>query len=210
MKKVSPTCTKGEEEGLVGVPLQQRRHAASHPLVALVDELLAEVAVDLLGCQPVVGRQRAVDEVRQLEARESQVVFFLALMVKIKSGAAQGFTLDVWKKEIKKGKTKGWTCWKVDWQTRPGACLSARLGQRWLFEARRQPDGKPSKCRRAAGPVQRHQGHWSQSARVISACRGTFSLKRSRRLMCLRARLSVCTRAVAELVEVPGHSSARV
>lgn len=65
-----PTCTKGEEEGLVGVPLQEGGDTASHPLVALVDELLAEVAVDLLGRQPVVGRQRAVDEVGQLEARE--------------------------------------------------------------------------------------------------------------------------------------------
>lgn len=66
---VWPTCAKGEEEGLVGVPLQQGGDTASHPLIALVDELLAEVAVDLLGRQPVVGRQRAVDEVRQLEAR---------------------------------------------------------------------------------------------------------------------------------------------
>lgn len=70
------TCTKGKEEGLVGVPLQQRRHASGHPLVALVDELLAEVAVDLLGRQPVVGRQRAVDEVRKLEARERDTFCF--------------------------------------------------------------------------------------------------------------------------------------
>lgn len=67
---VWPTCAKGEEEGLVGVPLQQDGDAASHPLIAFVDELLAEVAVDLLGRQPVMGRQRAVDEVRQLEARD--------------------------------------------------------------------------------------------------------------------------------------------
>lgn len=100
--RVSPTCAKGEEEGLVGVPLQQGGDAAGHPLVAFVDELLAEVAVDLQGRQAVVGRQRAVDEMRQLEARERHI--FLALMVKIKSSMAREFTLDAWKKDFNREK----------------------------------------------------------------------------------------------------------
>lgn len=100
--RVSPTCAEGEEEGLVGVPLQQGGDAAGHPLVAFVDELLAEVAVDLQGRPAVVGRQRAVDEVRQLEARERHI--FSALMVKIKSGMAREFTLDAWKKDINREK----------------------------------------------------------------------------------------------------------
>lgn len=42
----------------------------SHPLIAFVDELPAEVAVNLLGRRAVMSWQRAVDEVRQLRERE--------------------------------------------------------------------------------------------------------------------------------------------
>lgn len=65
----SLTCTESKEERLVRVPLQQGGHAASHSLVAFVDELLAEVAVNLLGRHAVMGWQRAVDEVRQLRGK---------------------------------------------------------------------------------------------------------------------------------------------
>lgn len=63
----SLTSAKGKKVRLVGIPLQQSRHAASHSLVALVDEFLAEVVVYLLGRDAVVSRQGAVDELRQLE-----------------------------------------------------------------------------------------------------------------------------------------------
>lgn len=63
----SLTGAKGEKVRLVGIPLQQSRHAASHSLVALVDEFLAEVVVYLLGRDAVVSRQGAVDELRQLK-----------------------------------------------------------------------------------------------------------------------------------------------
>ncbi|TNN60695.1 hypothetical protein EYF80_029039 [Liparis tanakae] len=57
-------AAQGKKVGLVGVPLQQGGHAAGHPLVAFVDELLAEVAVDLQGDHAVMSWQRAVDESR--------------------------------------------------------------------------------------------------------------------------------------------------
>lgn len=70
--RASLTGAKGEKVGLVGVSLQQRRHAARHALVAFVDELLAEVVVYLLRCDAVVSRQGAVDELRQLKGREKK------------------------------------------------------------------------------------------------------------------------------------------
>lgn len=82
---MSLTCAKSKKERLVGISLQQGGHAASHSFVALVDELLPEVAVDLLGRQTVVGRQGAVDEVRQLRGREREREKEKRRMVKIES-----------------------------------------------------------------------------------------------------------------------------
>lgn len=48
----------------------------SHSLVALVDEFLAEVVVYLLGCDAVVSRQGAVDELRQLNGKERGKILF--------------------------------------------------------------------------------------------------------------------------------------
>lgn len=72
--RASLTGAKGEKVGLVGVSLQQRRHAARHALVAFVDEFLAEVVVYLLGCDAVVSRQGAVDELRQLKERKERIL----------------------------------------------------------------------------------------------------------------------------------------
>lgn len=60
------TCTKSKKVCLVGISLQQGRHPASHSLIAFVDELLAEVAVDLQGRYAIMSWQGTVDEVRQL------------------------------------------------------------------------------------------------------------------------------------------------
>ena len=69
----SLTCSEGEEEALGGAPLQQGGDTLCHSLVALVDELLAEVAVDLQCRDSVVRWQGAVDKVRELrEAREEE------------------------------------------------------------------------------------------------------------------------------------------
>lgn len=70
------TCTESKKVRLVGVSLQQGGDASSHPLVAFVDELLSEVAVDLQGRRPVVSRQRAVYEMWQLSEREERGVRF--------------------------------------------------------------------------------------------------------------------------------------
>lgn len=67
------TCTKSKKEGLIGISLQQGGDTAGHPFVAFVDELLAEVAVDLQGRHAIMSRQGAVDEVRQLRERENSV-----------------------------------------------------------------------------------------------------------------------------------------
>lgn len=85
----SLTCTKSKEVRLVRVPLQQGGHAASHSLVAFVDELLAEVAVNLLGRHAVMGWQRAVDEVRQLGGKEKdgeKITILKTFQVHIKHG----------------------------------------------------------------------------------------------------------------------------
>lgn len=68
--RVSLTSAEGEKVRLVGISLQQRRHTAGHALIAFVDEFLAEVVVYLLGCDAVVSRQGAVDELRQLKTRK--------------------------------------------------------------------------------------------------------------------------------------------
>lgn len=60
------TCTKCKKVRLVWISLQQGRHTTSHSLIAFVDELLAEVAVNLQGRHAVMSWQRTVDEVRQL------------------------------------------------------------------------------------------------------------------------------------------------
>lgn len=63
----SLTSAEGEKVRLVRISLQQRRHAAGHALIAFVDEFLAEIVVDLLGCDAVMSWQGAVDELRQLK-----------------------------------------------------------------------------------------------------------------------------------------------
>ncbi len=68
----SLTCSKSKEVSLVGISLQQNGHTASHSLIAFVDQLLAEVAVDLLGRHAVMSWQGPVDEVRQLREREEE------------------------------------------------------------------------------------------------------------------------------------------
>lgn len=60
------TCSEGKEADLVFVLLKQRHDPLPHALVPLVDELLAEVAVNLLGCHLLVRRERRVDKVGQL------------------------------------------------------------------------------------------------------------------------------------------------
>lgn len=52
--------------------MQQGRYTTSHSLIAFIDELLAKVAVNLLGRQAVVSRQGAVDEVRKLREEEKE------------------------------------------------------------------------------------------------------------------------------------------
>lgn len=71
--RVSLTSAESEKVRLVGISLQQRWHAAGHALVAFVDEFLAEVVVYLLGCDAVVSRQGAVDELRQLK-KERKII----------------------------------------------------------------------------------------------------------------------------------------
>lgn len=60
------TSAEGEEEGLGGAPPKEGGDAARHSLVALVDELLAKVAVDLLRRGALVIQQRTVQEVWEL------------------------------------------------------------------------------------------------------------------------------------------------
>lgn len=66
----SLTCTESKKVSLVGISLQQGRNSSCHSLVAFVDQLLAEVAVNLLSRHAVMSWQRAVDEVRQLKERK--------------------------------------------------------------------------------------------------------------------------------------------
>lgn len=60
------TCSEGKEADLVLILLKKCHDPLPHPLVPLVDELLAEVAVDLLGCHLLMRRERGVDKVGQL------------------------------------------------------------------------------------------------------------------------------------------------
>ncbi|KAA8589976.1 hypothetical protein FQN60_013341 [Etheostoma spectabile] len=53
----------------------QGRHTASHSLVAFVDELLAEVAVDLQGGHAVMCGQGAVDELAELGVKTDKEAF---------------------------------------------------------------------------------------------------------------------------------------
>lgn len=66
---VTPTCSEGEEEALVGMFLQQSLDPLAHPLIPLVDELLSKVAVNLLGGHLLAGWQRHVVEVRDLRLK---------------------------------------------------------------------------------------------------------------------------------------------
>lgn len=67
------TRSEGEEEAFVGVFLQQRSDASAHALVTLVDQLLSEVAVDLLRRHLLARRQRHVVEVRHLDANRTDI-----------------------------------------------------------------------------------------------------------------------------------------
>jgi len=60
------TCSEGKEADLVFILLQERHDPLPHALIPLVDELLAEVAVNLLGCDLLVRREGGVDKVGQL------------------------------------------------------------------------------------------------------------------------------------------------
>lgn len=64
------TCSEGEEAGLVFVLPQKRHDPLPHPLIPLVDELVAEVAVDLLGRHLLVRREGGVDEAGQLQRQD--------------------------------------------------------------------------------------------------------------------------------------------
>ncbi len=69
----SLTCSEGEEEGFVRVLRQQRSDAPAHARVTLVDQLLSEVALDLLRRHLLARRQRRVLEVRHLDANRSDI-----------------------------------------------------------------------------------------------------------------------------------------
>lgn len=60
------TCSEGKEADLVLVLPQKCHDPPPHPLVPLVDELVAEVAVDLLCRHLLVWREGGVDEAGQL------------------------------------------------------------------------------------------------------------------------------------------------
>ena len=60
------TCSEGKEADLVFVLLQKRHDPLPHALIPLVDELLAEVAVNLLGRHLLVRWEGGVDKVGQL------------------------------------------------------------------------------------------------------------------------------------------------
>lgn len=61
------TCTESEEKALVRMFLQQSFDPLAHPLIALVDELLTKVAVNLLSCDLFTRRQSDVVEVGHLK-----------------------------------------------------------------------------------------------------------------------------------------------
>lgn len=63
---LAQTCSEGKEADLVLVLLQKSHDPLSHALIPLIDELLAEVAVDLLGCHLLVRWEGGVDKVGQL------------------------------------------------------------------------------------------------------------------------------------------------
>lgn len=62
----TPTCSKGEEEALVRVLLQQGLDPLPHPLIPLVDELLSKVAVYFPGGHLFAGWECHIIEVRDL------------------------------------------------------------------------------------------------------------------------------------------------
>lgn len=64
------TCSKREEADLVLILPQQRHDPLSHALVPLVDELLAEVAVNLLGCHLLMRWEGGVEKVGQLQRQD--------------------------------------------------------------------------------------------------------------------------------------------
>ena len=57
------------------MPREQGAHPLPHPLVTLVDELLSEVAVDLLGSDLLAGGQGDVVEVGHLERIDKKNTF---------------------------------------------------------------------------------------------------------------------------------------
>lgn len=64
------TGSKSKEETFVRVLLQQVLHPLPHPLIPLVDELLAEVIIYLLGSNALMRRQRGVNEIGDLVKKE--------------------------------------------------------------------------------------------------------------------------------------------
>lgn len=67
------TSSKCKEEALVWVLFQQVLHSPAHSLISLVDELLTEVAVYLLGSNTFMGWQCSINEIWDLRQKEKKV-----------------------------------------------------------------------------------------------------------------------------------------
>lgn len=68
----SHTSSKCKKEALVRVFFQQLLHPPSHSLISLVDELLTEVAVYLLGSNTLMGWQCSINEIWDLRQKETR------------------------------------------------------------------------------------------------------------------------------------------
>lgn len=66
------TSSKGKEKAFVGELLQKCIYPLPHPLVPLVDKLLAEVAVDLLSCDAFLRWQRGINEIGNLHQNKEK------------------------------------------------------------------------------------------------------------------------------------------
>lgn len=66
-KPQSHTSSKCKEETLVWVLFQQVLHPPAHSLISLVDELLTEVAVYLLGSNAFMGWKCSINEIWDLK-----------------------------------------------------------------------------------------------------------------------------------------------
>lgn len=181
--RASLTSAEGEKVGLVGISLQQRRHAAGHALVAFVDEFLAEVVVYLLGCDAVVSWQGAVDELRQLKMRNwilitndlkiSSLEWAGMLVVKItwwiRSSTLSDlfiYLINVDQKSYKRGKDAVSNCW-VSFQA-AAACVCGWLSGLMCLHLC-EPEGA-NVCLIALWFIRSHthrdRGSWTESSRA--------------------------------------------